>query len=373
MLLAYLRTYTATSLSNTIYIPISNLPRGDLPLRQELLPVLARANIKTSDLITLSDLPSIADKSKRIPPGQTRWILVDHNALQGELGSIYGSQVVGCIDHHDEEHKVPKETGDEPRVIQPCGSCSSLVIEYCKDAWTKLSAESKSDESKTWDCEVASLALGPVLIDTSNLTNTKTTPVDIDAALYVEALIKAEKGEEFDSMKYWSEIREMKESIDRLTVPEILRKDYKQWNEPDNILGISSMVKTISFLLKKAESKEQLLQQLKKHSEERGLSMCCVMASHHDGDHYTRELLLWAFNEQGVSAAKQFEQDSRIELGLEEWDGGELDLDGTHEWRRCWWQRKTQHSRKRVAPLMRSAIDKAGWWHDTLYTLMNYE
>lgn len=360
MLLAYLRTYTNTSPSNTLYIPISNLPRADIPLRQELLPVLARANIKSTDLITLNDLPPINDKAKRIPPEQTRWILIDHNALQGDLGKVYGSRLVGCIDHHDEEDKVPKDTGDEPRLIQPCGSCGSLVVEYCKDAWAKLSAESTDKQSKTWDYEVASIALAPILIDTGNLGNDKTTTTDVTSAEFAENLIKAEKGDKFDAMEYWTELREAKQSIDRLTVSEILRKDYKQWDEPDNTLGISSMIKTLGFLLKKADSKDQLLDSVQKHAKERKLSMCCIMASFHDGDEYTREILLWAFNEQGVKAAQQFEKDSKIELGLEEWNGGELDYDGQNEWRRVWWQRKTQHSRKRVAPLMRSAIERAG-------------
>jgi len=286
--------------------------------------------------------------------------LVDHNALQGDLGKVYGSRVVGCIDHHDEEHKVPKDTGDEPRVIQPCGSCGSLVVDYCKDAWTKLSADSTGKESKTWDYEVASVAYAPILIDTGNVMNDKTTPTDIASAQYVDNLIKAEKGDEFNAVEYWTELREAKQSIDRLTIPEILRKDYKQWNESDNTLGISSMIKTLSFLLKKADNKEHFLQYLRKYSEERGLSMCCIMASFHDGNDYTRELFLWAFNEQGVKAAKQFEKDSKEELGLEEWNGGDLDFDGNNEWRKAWWQRKTEHSRKRVAPLMRVAIERAG-------------
>lgn len=360
LLLAYLRTYTNASSTTTFYIPISNLPRADIPLRQELLPVLARANIKTTDLITLNDLPPVNDTSKRIPPDQTRWILVDHNALQGDLGKVYGSRLAGCIDHHDEENKVPKATGDEPRVIQPCGSCGSLVVDYCKDAWAKLSAESTDQQSRTWDSEVASVALAPILIDTGNLKNDKTTTTDVSSAEFVEKLIQAERGAKFNATEYWTELLEAKQSIDRLTIQEILRKDYKQWNEPDNILGISSMVKNLSFLLNKADSKEQFLQSIKTHAQERDLSMCCIMASFHDGKEYTREIFLWAFNEQGVKAAQHFEIASQVELGLEEWNGGSLDFEGEGEWRRAWWQRKTEHSRKRVAPLMRSAIEQAG-------------
>lgn len=359
VVLAYLRTYTSTSKSDTLYIPISNLPRADLPLRLELLPVLARANITTSDFITLSDLPSIKDESTRIPSEKTRWILIDHNALQGDLGRVYGSRVVGCIDHHVEEHKVPENTGDEPRVIDISGSCASLVVDYCREAWAALAEKSTDEESKIWDAEIASMALGPILIDTGNLADkVKTTHFDVDSAQFLEKFIMAQnKG--FIQTDYWQQISDAKHNIDSLDLAAVLRKDYKQWDEASNTLGISSTIQNITYLLKKAGNREAFLAAFKKHSEERNLSMVCLMASFHDGKEYTRELFLWAWGENGVKAAKQFEEDCTKELGLEKWGNGTLDLDGETEWRRCWWQRKTEHSRKRVAPLMRTSIKQA--------------
>ena len=273
---------------------------------------------------------------------------------------MYGSRVVGCIDHHVEEHKVPEDTGDEPRVIRVAGSCSSLVVDYCKDAWSALAKKSTNEDSKLWDAEVASLALGPVLIDTGNLLDeVKTTAFDIDSARFLENLITRQEGKGFNRTDYWAQIRDSKHDIGSLDIAAILRKDYKQWDEKNNILGISSMIQNITFLLNKAGDKEELFAAVKKHAEERNLSMCSIMASYHDGDVYTRELFLWAWNENGVKASKKFEIDCAEELGLEKWDDGSLDLDGEKEWRRCWWQRKTEHSRKKVAPLMRTSIERS--------------
>ncbi|TVY39895.1 Exopolyphosphatase [Lachnellula subtilissima] len=149
VLFAYLRTYAPTS--RTFYIPLSNIPRADLSLRPELIPVLRRANLKPSDLLTLSDLPPRSSPELK----DARWVLVDHNALQGELGKAYGRNVVGCVDHHDEEHKVPVSESngdmDEPRIVEKSGSCVSLVVRYCRSAWDGLSFEQADVEGiKSW-------------------------------------------------------------------------------------------------------------------------------------------------------------------------------------------------------------------------------
>jgi exopolyphosphatase len=50
---------------------------------------------------------------------------------------------------------------------------------------------------------------------------------------------------------------------------------------------------------------------------------------------------------------------AQAELGLEDWreiDGVTAGHGGEDEWVKVWWQRKVQHSRKRVAPLLREAM-----------------
>ncbi len=105
---------------------------------------------------------------------------MDQNALTGELGKIYGASIIGCIDHHEEENKVPKDCGEEPRIVEKCGSCCSLIVEYCKEGWDSLASKSAEDEATSWNAELARVALGPILIDTTNLTSeAKTTPTDV--------------------------------------------------------------------------------------------------------------------------------------------------------------------------------------------------
>lgn len=360
IVLAYLRTYASSSKHNTLYIPLSNLPHADLALRPELIPVLSRANLKPSDLLTLSDLPRLSQISSKLPAEKTRWILVDHNALQGELGRIYGTRVVGCIDHHDEEGKVPRECVEEPRVVRKSGSCSSLVVEHCREAWDALSKKAEDKESVSWDAELAQLALAPILIDTTNLTDkNKVTPTDIEAVEYLESKIRAEPAIQFNSEEHFKVVSAAKSDIGGLSLPDILRKDYKQWNEAGDVkLGISSVVKDMQFLIDKAGNEEKFFTALEDFCRERDLSVYSIMTTSQKDGKFQRELFVWGLGERGVEAAKKFEASFKEELGLQQWSDGLLDLDDGKQWRRCWWQHRVENSRKQVAPMMRTAIQR---------------
>jgi exopolyphosphatase len=125
---------------------------------------------------------------------------------------------------------------------------------------------------------------------------------------------------------------------------------------------VSSVVKSIEFLQNRAgdeasaPASEAFLRALKDFAADRQLDMYSLMTTSTGlGGSFQRELLLWAFNDGAVSVAKNFATNSRDELGLEEWQGSD-DIDSKSEWRKIWWQRQVQHSRKRVAPLLREAM-----------------
>lgn len=351
MVLAYLQTYSHAPSSPTLYIPLSNIPHADLALRPELLPVLRGAHLQPSDLLTLSDLPA---GSSRLAPDTTSWLLVDHNALQGELGRVYGSRVVGCIDHHDEEGKVPRDGGDEPRLVKKSGSCASLVVEYCREAWSAMSAtRDKSVETAKWDAELARVALAPVLIDTAHLENrAKTTDSDVAAVAFLQRLVAAGESGEFDAGAYYREIWTAERDVGAFRLVDLLRKDYKQWTENGVHLGVCSVVTDMDVLLGKTSGHAEFFDTLKQFSEERHLSIGCLMTRSSKG----RELLIWGLDQKGVDAATKFEEHSKEKLGLTTWKSGILDRVATGAWRKCWTQQRVENSRKQVAPMLRDAM-----------------
>lgn len=386
VLYAYIRSMAPPRNAFTpIYVPITNIPASGIQLRPEFLELFRHANIEARHLITLDDLPDVSVIKTKIRPENTRWILVDHNALQGQLGAIYSDRVGGVIDHHEDEDKVPEDTGYEPRIVTKSGSCTSLVTEYCQQAWDLLSGTATSSSAaqaqgdnlsddgavtRLWDAEAAQLGLASILIDTTNLqSKDKTTEHDVKAVEYLEAKIMScpKTSVSFDRNKFFETIDGAKKDIGGLRLQDILRKDYKEWNEQGRKLGISSVVKSLDFLQEKAADEanaasmgDAFMEALRRFAVERGLDLYAIMTTSTSREgRFQRELLVWAFNETAISAAKQFAANAQDELGLEDWHDSGAKAQGHEDdghWRQVWWQRQVQHSRKRVAPLLREAM-----------------
>jgi len=375
---------------------VLNIPSADISIRPELLTLLRHVDLEQSQLITLSDLPS-APHTNVLPAENTSWTLVDHNALQGTLGSAYSSRVLGCIDHHDDEGKVPlseEQRGGEPRVIEVAGSCTSLVIEHFRSVWdgmlgsaqaTKITPSSETtpryqgaDTSPTQPeiaTQLAKLALASILIDTSNLQNEdKTTSHDQHAVAFLSTKIS---DEEFDRKAYFRTLQAAKKDLDALSVDDVLRKDYKEWNEGGRTLGVSSVVKPLEWLSEKARtetrtavggSEEHVQQQAFKSdvqafAKARALAVYGIMTTSTSAKtgEFTRELMLYVREPAATGMVQMFEEKAGEKLGLEQWheEGkgevlrlSEAKASGFQVWR----QRKVENSRKQVAPLLREAL-----------------
>lgn len=383
---AYIRTFARTPYSD-FYIPMTNMPAVDLALRPEFSALLPRADIEPSDLITLDDLPSPADHERMLRPGNTDWILVDHNAFQEQLGQAYRSRVTGVIDHHEDEGLVPMDTGDEPRIIEKSGSCASLVTEHCKNAWDELShssisaghehakpsiGEGKGDDIQNWDAQLAKLALGAILIDTANLkSEPKVTPHDVRAVEYLESMIRKQSPgfTNYERDVFYREINAAKRNIDNFSTIEILRKDYKEWTETgDKKLGISSVVRELSWLSKHAEAdaaqsaqheSKSLGNAILKYAESRNLSIYAIMTTSKSPQGvFQRELFVWARDPECVSMLERFHAVAGEELGLEEWQGEGLRIMDSEESKKVWRQKEVGKSRKQVAPLLRRCMNE---------------
>ena len=306
---------------------------------------------------------------------------MDHNKLQGDLGNQYSSKVQGAIDHHEEENAVPKDTYPEPRVIEKCGSCTSLVVRHCKSAWDSISSSSLSagaahgqgevainDSAVTqvWDAQVAKMALASILVDTANLTAPgKVEQVDRDSVDYLEAKIQLspKDARSWNRDQYYKEIDEAKRDISSLSFTEVLIKDYKGWTENGAKLGISSVVKPLDFLIQKAGEEKRLLfeDQLQYFMDERDLSILAIMTTSTslEGD-FKRELLVQA-RASASSSAMSFAEQGASEFQLED-----LSIEGVttqdkpgQSWMKVWLQKDLSKSRKQVAPLLRKAMTSA--------------
>ncbi|KAH7159752.1 hypothetical protein B0J13DRAFT_112517 [Dactylonectria estremocensis] len=338
---AYIRT---CSPPHTLHIPLSNLPRADLALRTEMTAVLKSAGLAPADLLTLSDLPEL-------DPDDTNWMLVDHNCLTGPLKRFAG-RIVGCIDHHSDEGAVSQSAS--PRVVEPCGSCMSLVVEETRQAWDALSRHVEGGDAGAEDEKLAKMGLASILSDTINLTaKAKVREKDPRAVAYLEAKIRDAS---FDSTRYFDDISAVKEDISGLNFRDIFRKDYKEWDESGLKLGVSCSVQGFDYLVAKAGGPLPLLNDLAAWVRERGLDVAALMTTSHPDGEFQRHLLVWGVTDEGRAAVERFRDIGADELQLDTWSDGELD-DGKS--RSAWRQRNLAASRKQVAPLLREALKKS--------------
>lgn len=337
LVFAYIRS---NSPPHTLHIPLSNLPREDLALRNEMTAVLNYVGLSPSQLLTLSELPDL-------DPDDTRWLLVDHNCLTGPLKKFAG-RIVGCIDHHADEFSVSQDA--ELRVVEPCGSCMSLIVDECRAAWDALSRDNNAAGLEE-DEKLAKIGLASIMSDTINLTaKEKVRPKDPLAVSYLEAKIQ-DPG--FDRDKYFDDISAVKEDISSLSFRDIFRKDYKEWDGSSLKLGISCSVQGFEYLVSKAGGEQQLADDFESWAKERELDVGAIMTTSHPEGEFRRHLLVWGLTNEGSKAVERFRK-SGEKLQLEKWKDGALDGENRFAWR----QYNLASSRKQVAPLLREALKK---------------
>jgi exopolyphosphatase len=303
-------------------------------------------------------------------------VLIDHNAPQipglssEDISSRFN--LTGAIDHHIDENTAYGEA--TPWIVKTgIGSCCSLVIQYLQDK--KLWRSPSKDENHT---QVAKLALAPILIDTVNLTATgdKISDTDRQAVKFLESHITP-SDPTFDRTAFYEEIQESKsKSLNLLTMEEIFERDYKEWTEtPSNTskpvnMGIASLVREISWLVKQAGSTSKLTEAMhsfaRKTNHKLSILVLLTKGNGPDGE-FRKELAIVAYGDFAIEALKIFEADAG-ELQLKEWneDQGLLDalesIAGSESLKsayRVWWQGDVSKSRKQVAPLLREAVKKA--------------
>lgn len=320
--------------------------------------------------------------------------LVDWNALpervdgadgKGSLGGILSGvtfNAIGCIDHHVDEHFMPSKealpTG-QPLIIQPGpGSCASLITNEMNKRGFWVVAKSSTDEF----AQVAKLALASILIDTSNLTaEGKVTDVDVQA---VEFLRPQPGGDcPWNMEKFYEEVLAAKQnSLDRLTLHEVLDRDYKEWTETAQssdqsiTLGFCSSVKPIRWIIEKAGSPQKFLDGVRSFATSGGkqLDVVVVMTSFTSSEgQFSRELFTCVVSDNGlaVEGIETFVAHTASHLGLTEWTAFDGTVDDVSEkeirstlnghkgiWRALWVQKDSKASRKQVAPLLRDAVSK---------------
>lgn len=389
----------------------TNNPPATESERWDSQNVRSTGKLLNEHILTVADLKLHFDAERR-PKCTLDTVMVDWNAFpirsEDESGKRTGLlealpnvefRILGCIDHHvDEGGFVPSADSlpeGQPFIVQPGpGSCTSLIV--CELRKRGLWAAGDATTTRlTAEAQAAKLALAAMLIDTTNLTaKGKVTGVDRLAVSFLESKIQQAEVP-WDRNAFFREVQETKQnSLDLLTFPEILDRDYKEWTEEISSskegkgvikLGFCSCVKPIPWIIIKATAEpdgngetdgtpQTFLDGLRSFSASKDLDVAVIMTAFIDAStkNFRRELLLCSLHSgAGEECSRSFASRGGSEIGLSSWPPAShtadpkmreiaalLNLDSPPVWCHVWEQTDLTKSRKQVAPLLRAEAAK---------------
>lgn len=355
--------YLQYNLDQELIVPLINIPKKDFRLRRDIELLLKSHSITEDNLFFLEDF------KKATATTNADLVLVDHCNVQGDIFTELINEgrlkVVGIVDHHEDE----KEFLDaNPRIVRSTGSCSSLVFNY----WN---TQYKNAGSVLNNTEVVSLLLGPLLMDTSNMSFKVEEPdtvafKDYEEILskhqngFINFLAKSEEKQTYDD--FYKKLKKAKKDLAGFSFGDILRKDYKQFtfvNGPSQkkvVVGFSSLGKSFDWILTQY-STEEMVQTFRHAEVDLKLDILVMTPSYtrSENDQYTREFAYHykdaTFSTLGELATAPLELDSdiykkeEISLKISEIDHSEPFV--------VYNQRKLAASRKQVVPVVKEIIE----------------
>ncbi|KAG1847939.1 hypothetical protein C8R48DRAFT_730656 [Suillus tomentosus] len=183
-------------------------PREDFVLRAENLHALGLAGDHPFEELYCSGDP--------ISPQVSQFALVYHNVLDTRHASPT-ARVVAVIDHHEDEGQYKDTSTTNPRIVEPAGSCSSVV--------TRL-YQSSSNLSIPPEMSTLLLTLGvgreaaAFLIPNSLLAHKE----EVFASSDNQTIIHLPSVQSLSAT-----LREKKLSVSHLSTRDLLRRDYKEF------------------------------------------------------------------------------------------------------------------------------------------------
>lgn len=245
-----------------ICLPLMPIVRADYKLRTEAVYLFDRAGIDPDQLVFMDDI-DLPDFMKKV----NRLALVDHNKLSAPFES-YKDKVSIILDHHKDEGLYLQA---HPRIIEPVGSCATLVGEILTREYPDLINE-----------QLATLLGGTILLDTINLNPQagRVTPRDIKTAKDLLEYCPLDRG------PFFKGLQEAKFNTSGLNSHDLLRKDYKSLKSGKLRWGIASVPLSLRAW---NEKQPGLCQEFENFARANRLDALISMNAFHDPE-FNREL-----------------------------------------------------------------------------------
>ena len=301
-------------------IPVFNIPSQDFPLKTELVAALAAEKIHAEDLIFRDQLDLSNIEKLQV-------ILVDHNALADQDKHLE-DKVVEIIDHH------VRETAHTNSIIEPVGSCSSLVLRQILQ-----------ENPDFADLTSVRLIHKTILLDTTELRPDakKVTELDIEMVEKCESIL----GDiDIDRHQIYEALQEEKRRVNHLNAYQLLRRDFKTLSDNNIKVCLSS----VPMLAKSWSDLPDLEKHLGTFLAQGDFAVLLVLGSSIKDDQITKDLIVTGDDQCPVFTAivKALQSNSAPNLELEK-DRGVTEM-------LRFSQGNTGASRKQILPIVKSAL-----------------
>ncbi|KAG2128372.1 uncharacterized protein EDB93DRAFT_1184638 [Suillus bovinus] len=348
-------------------------PREDFVLRAENLHALGLAGINQP----FEELYCSGDP---IPSHVSQFALVDHNVLQTRYASET-ARVVAVIDHHEDEEQYKDASTTDPRIVEPAGSCSSLVARLYQ-SFPNLSIPP----------ELSTLLLSAILIDTHGLKERgKALNVDREAAAFLiprSLLAHNEVSASLDNQlithlpsvqSLSATLREKKLSVSHFSTRDLLRRDYKEYAFNVHVIkvGLATVPLRLSAFF---ASSSYPMKEIQDWLTERDLSVLGILTTFRSNEGKGRREQLWIVKaDEGITETLWQGLESSEELQLKRLDfskfvgnanaADEPEVDDTEDVMadetrfgdsfvaRAYKQGNASATRKQTAPIIRRLIE----------------
>jgi len=309
--------HKAREAPDSIVLPVFNIDSRDFPLKTELVAVLAEENIKQENLI-FRDTLNLASISN------LELVLVDHNVLAED--KELENNVTEIIDHH------VRETELENAIIEPVGSCSSLILR-------KIISENSSFQDQT----SMRMILKTILLDTVELQPSakRVTHLDVEMVELCEKVLGTQ-----DRKKIFKKLLEDKSKVDHLTPGQLCRRDLKVVSKDTDRVALCSL----PMLAKRWTELSQVEKEVEQFLIDGNFAVALVIGINIDNDNVTRDLVI-----VGNDTSATY---NKIKSALENSDDPNLGLehDKTIENFLGYSQKNHAASRKQILPIVKQAF-----------------
>jgi exopolyphosphatase len=305
-------------------IPVVNAAAKEMPSRPEVTYLLSEAGIDSENLVFLEkiDLQHGSARSGMVIT------LVDHNELALSQQNLE-DKVIGLIDHHADSGRFRHAS---PRIIEPVASTATLIGERILEHLPHV-----------LDPGLAKLLLGPILLDSANLSPQAPQyhPKDFEIAqrlLEISGVAQT---------SFYRGLISARTNLSHLTAQELLSRDLKYGRNCEFSFGMSVVPIKLETWLAETPDLPSLITRF---ALDRQQDLFMVM-TYYPSPKFERKIITWSSNSEILNDIYSYFNSSGAQLTpLERFPS---DYKGSHNLR-CWHQSNTKLSRKHLFPLLKS-------------------